>query len=325
MNAPPVSLETEASPAVAAFLRGTPGATLFHDPDWSACLEAAGYDPRWLVVRDGDAVCGVLPFGVRRRLGLAETVSQPYGTPGGPVVADDDAGVAAALLRRFAAEAGGALGFRMEVSVLAPVRPMLEHVFPGEVTPVVTPVVPLADGFDRVWNDLYDKEVRTAVRQAGRKGIVVARETGSAAVDALHGLHAAQCAAWGVRPLPRPLLARVTEGLGDRAAAWVARGEDGAPQAAALVLLDPGREAIPWVSGASRESRRTKAYIALMNDALRDAAERGHTGWNWGGSVGKDSLASFKRDMGGVDVPRYRVFREAGWFRTLRGLRGGRS
>jgi len=95
--------------AWARCVEGCPRASLFHHPLWCAAVEQVfGHRPRHLMALRGPQTVGVLPLmEVRSLLGGVMLVSVPYGTYGGMVGDDEQAGAAlAAGAVRLAHECG---------------------------------------------------------------------------------------------------------------------------------------------------------------------------------------------------------------------------
>ncbi len=322
MGAP--RLVSETPPGLDALVESDPRSVLFLRPRWLSALARAYPDfrVRYLAAGEPGRLRGVLPLMERRWLGLRETVSLPFGTYGGPLLADPgDGDTARDLAAAFLARARRPFSFRWEMTVAdAPPRPAagLEAVLGRWRRPGRTLTIDLGGGPDAVW-EAYEGRARTSVRKSVQSGVTVAVEPGAAALDVLHRLHAAQ---GRTREVPwhhsRRALDAVAEVLGpEEARVFVARHR-GEPVCAALVLSRVGREAIPWVTGARPESRPLNAFHHLMHTAIRDAAARGCRTWNFGASAESDRVERFKTAFGARPKPLLRYFHESAWVPRLR-------
>ncbi len=150
------------------FVRGMAGAKLCHVPAWNAMVEATfGHKGYYLVAREGDRICGVLPFmHVRSRLFGNRMISQPFSDYGG-VLASDPAAVEA-LYRRAVEIATQCRCRSIEFRNTTPL-PYDLHVR----TDKISMCLPLRSDPQEVWQDLRHK-TRNRVVKAQREGLVVA-------------------------------------------------------------------------------------------------------------------------------------------------------
>jgi hypothetical protein len=278
------------------------------------------YRPLYLVAREHGAVRGLLPIVVQRRFGFRQLISLPHGTHGGPVVARD-AGAAAALGRAFAREAGRRDVLRFEMTIPEASSALREALAPSlghavtegrahEITlhPERSPAAVTAG---------YARGTRRSLEAAERGGVRVTWGREAARQRLAARLHREQARAWvGIPPHPEEAVAGMIAAYGEDARVYVAEHEAGA--LAACVVLDDGDEAVPWLSGATPESRDRNAFHLLIDVALRDAAARGVRRWHFGGSGGNPRIEYFKESFGARPVPVYRYHRLAGWAKRLR-------
>ena len=298
--------------------------TLHQNPRWMEAL-ARGY-PEWqrrFAVGAPGKLSAVLPFMELTRRGLRQIVSLPFGTYGGPLdlggAEQDDF---AELCRHFRKQLQSPRTLRAEMTLFRPSRKLSSaaaQVFGDLAGSYNTFLVPLAKGFSWIWDTGYENDVRRCVRKARKSGVIVAEETTEDGAKLLRTLHGLQMAGWGEKPHTARGLWAVAESLGADAKIWVARRHK-QPLCAVLVLYHQGREVYPWVSGAVPEAREVRAYHCMMNDAIEEACGRGYQVWNWGGSVGRDSVERFKWSMAGQEEPIMRIFYESAWMGRLRSL-----
>ena len=323
-----LQLTSEAPPAWGEWIEAFPGRTLYHTPHWirAICAAYPEYVPRFLVDEEHQVL---IPYVIFSKKGLRQILSLPFGTFGGPIYApqtEDE--VLRRALRGFKKKLRGLQVLRYQLAVVNP-EPRLQRLL-GEVfgepqlQQFSTYVVPLEKGFDWIWNTGYENDVRRCVRKAEKSGVTLAEETTLQGAEVLFELYRLQTKTWRIKGHSAEALWQVAQELGSQARIWVTRRE-GRPLTAVLTLYDPGREVRPWVSGANEESRGVKAYHYMMNCIMKHGCDEGYALWDWGGSVGRSSVESFKQSMAGQPVPVIQVFKEAGWYSRLRGISSQRQ
>jgi CelD/BcsL family acetyltransferase involved in cellulose biosynthesis len=320
-----VQLVDRAPESWGALWEADPRATFFQHPRWMEAV-TRGYPadrPLWLTAEEGGRAVGIVPLVRRRKWGLDQYLSMSFGTHGGPLVAAPDPGpVIAALAGGFRRLCVAPRVVRSEMTVLDPpvaVRAALAGSLGDWFQDFRTHLVDLTVGFDELWNHRYAKNTRNCVRMAERAGVAVGVERGGEAVEILCRFHAAQAEAWeGIQPHPREAVAGIVGALGSDARIYVARTEGGDPLAAVLNLEHGGREVHCWMSGSSPEARPLRAFHLLLSTAIREAAGRGFSSWDFGASGGNPKIEFFKASFGARPVPVLRCSRIAGWFRRLR-------
>lgn len=155
------------SPACAAFVRQQPDAKLCHMPAWSRMVEDAfDHKAYYLVAREGERICGVLPMmHVRSRLFGSRLISQPFSDYGGPLA--DGAVASDALYRRAVEIAEDCHCESIEMRNTAPL-PYELHARNDKVSMCL----PLSSDAQEVWSGLRHK-TRNRVRKAERAGFTV--------------------------------------------------------------------------------------------------------------------------------------------------------
>ncbi len=300
---------------------------LYLQPHWLDALSRAypRFHPRHLVLYEDGRSAGVLPVVETLRLrGFgAEVVSLPFGSYGGPVLAPGvDIEGARLLVRAYRRFIDRRRVFRHDLTafeVPEAVGRVLNEELGDLRVPDRTWLIDLDRKASARW-DSYEGRARTAVRKARKSGVTAGIETGSEAVDVFFELHRAQSLtranSWHHA---REALAAVVEALGADAQIWVARHE-GRPVCAALVVVRPGREAHPWLTGAIPASRPLNAFQYLVHEAMEHAAENGCRLWNFGPSAGSESVEYFKTGFSGRWEPLMKYYREASWVPVVRRL-----
>ncbi len=315
-------LDADAPPeGMDALWTSVPGATLFLQPRWTETLSRAfpGLRSRYLIAREGNRLTGVLPYTLKRKLGLDQVLSSPFGTHGGPLTADGP--TASRLAEAFHKRATRPTVVRCELTVFDPSSELTEALRPSLGTwfqEFQTHVIDLTPGHEELWLHRYRRNTRNCVRMAERAGLLYTVERDEAALAFLARTHAEQAEAWtGIPPVPLEALRVVMDAYGNDARILVGRRE-GEPVCAILMLEQSGRETHAWVSGAVPEARPLRAYHGLIDATIKDACSRGVAAYHFGGSGRKEKLEFFKETFAAKPVPVLRCFHMAGWFRRLR-------
>lgn len=268
----------------------SPGATVFHHPDWCAAVAAAfGHRPHHRVALRGDRIVGVLPLmEVNSLLAGRLLVSVPYGNYGGMLC--DDAQVAAALGEHAArlAEAQGARVLELR-SVTAGV-PGFENV----------------DGYLGFTRDLplhpnemetfLPRKARAAARHAReREGLVIQHDTNLART--VWRLYCRSMRRLGSINYPYRLFVELFARLGERAWATVAwQGQRPLAGTISLVFRDT---VMPYIVGTDDRARCEGAtnllYWAVAERAVRSGLRRFDFGRSRQDNHG---AVSFKKNQG---------------------------
>lgn len=182
------------------FLAASPQATVYHIPEWRDALVATyGYTPVYLGCFDADGLAGVLPMmEVASWLTGRRLVSLPFSNVCGPIGGREAS-------RHLLEEAIGLYQARgdgaVEIRTQADINPVQ---FNGlrSVSYFITSIVDLDPDPTVVWKRFKDRNVRTEVRQAGKKGITARAGTGEADLKRFYDLYAPSRQAHGVPPQP---------------------------------------------------------------------------------------------------------------------------
>lgn len=325
-----VAVERETDPRTWGALNAAdPDASIFHDPLWLGALLSLyrEFQPHHLVARDETGrLLGGLPAVRIDRGGLRQILSLPFGSYGTPLVAAG-AGESPELIRGRLVEAWRLEARRAGV-VRAYLAPFARHApdpararLPGSWRRAErTHLIPLDEGFEKIWFERYDKENRTASRKAVRLGVVVTPESGPAAAEILESLYRHQAREWTWHALYRYGLFRaMLERLGERARLWIARHQE---QPVFAVLAFQHKDTVmPWVSGASPGARALCAGNLIHKVIIEDACRRGSALYNFGSSGGLPGIEAFKVAFGGEPFDYFSYFHEVPLFGAARRLR----
>jgi CelD/BcsL family acetyltransferase involved in cellulose biosynthesis len=310
-----------------------PNASFFHGPAWIEALTEAYpyYRADWLSATAPDGrLIGALPV-IESRRGAVQRLSLPYGTYGTPLADEADAAtrnaIRGALLAAWWRMARRWSTARAHLVLFVPPggEPLPEWPGAAATTPERTQLVDLSVGFDRLWNEVFDGDVRTSCRKAERLGVTIEPAAGAAGLAELARLYQEQAAGWtNHTPFPAALFPALAEraAAGDDGdapvEAWLARHE-GRVVAAQLLLIHRGM-VLSWLAPNTPDARRLNAPTLLYRTILEAMCRRGHAWFNFGSSRHAPALEEFKRGLGGRPHDYAVCLREAAWFRPLHRL-----
>lgn len=164
-----VTLDKSHDAMVEEFLKTRDEATVYHTPEWrDATVSTYGYEPVYLGCVEEDKLTALFPMMfVKSWLTGRRLVSLPFSNTCGPV---GSSGATAPLieeaLRIYAERRARALEIRTQPSI----KRVSDDRFKG-VNYFITSIVRLYPDPDRVWKGFKDRNVRTEVRQAMKKGV----------------------------------------------------------------------------------------------------------------------------------------------------------
>jgi hypothetical protein len=194
-----VTLTGEHDQKLRNFLLETGGATVYHTPEWrDAVLATYDYEPHYLAHMDGDRIEAILPLMlVKSWLTGTRLVSLPFANVCGPL---GSRACFAALIEEATRIAGSSGARTLELRTQADLNDIADDRF-TRLSYFVTSVVPLDSDPEVVWNRLKG-DVRTKVRQAEKKGIVVSERSTDADLRHFYNLFVEGRLKHGVPPQP---------------------------------------------------------------------------------------------------------------------------
>jgi hypothetical protein len=307
-------------------LKSSPEALAFHTPEWLSCICAGGaYEDASLAYETVDDRMLILPL-VRRRwlpTPLTTEASPPYGWGSvGPISTDP--------IRREDLEAILLdLARRGVLRVTVRPNPLAERgAAPPTPRTVLVPlrafVLDLEGGYEHVWTRRFKPDVRTRVRKAARRDMVVESDSEGRLVPVFHDLylksvdrwaHQGEIPSWLLRPYLRHHESRrkfevVGRTMQEACRIWVAR-VDGKP-AAAIIVLTLGANAYYWRGAMDKDlAGPTRANYLLQARAIAQACHDGCRWYQMGETGFGEGLARFKAGFGAAphDYVEYRIER----------------
>ncbi len=294
----PLTVEREVS--YAEFVAAHPDALISYTLAYRDLLvETLGCQPRYAVAVRDAAVVGVMPMmSVDGEPGTVLNSLPYFGSNGGPLAGDAQA--CDALCAWYSEQTRGH-GVVAATVVANPLAQAAADVVHDVVDSRIAHVTALAGGGGA------DAGILVAIDGSARRNVAKARRLGTAVAvendrfDELQALHRQSMTAIGA-PVKAPeffdAVVRHFRPSTDFDL-YVAR-TDGAAVAALLVFYC-GQTVDYYVPAVSPPHRAEQPMAAILLQAMGDAARRGFTRWNWGGSLpAHHSLQRFKAKWGGV-------------------------
>jgi hypothetical protein len=308
-------LDASGEPEYEQFVLDHPAGLLYHSLAYRDLLvRELDCRPEYLVARGAGGLRGVMPLMWRDRDGAAVVNALPYfGSHGAPMATDRPAAEAllaayADLVRSEGVAAGTVIGNPFDADVGAPVHTHVDH--------RINQATDLSGCRSR--DDVLamcEPSARRNVRKARSAGVEVARDV--AAMGRLAQLHRENMDVMGA-PAKTPQFFGTVQDIftaGESFDVWAARldGE----VVAALLTFTHGRTVEYFTPAIDHRHRSTQPLAALLVEAMADAAARGRSRWNWGGTwPSHETLFRFKRKWGATARP-YRYYTQVNDRRLL--------
>lgn len=301
-------------PAYDAFVRSVPEALLYHGAAYQRLL--AGFltaEPAHLIARNSSGeIVGVLPAFVSAPGAFGPVFnSLPfYGSNGGAVTAAGDREVVGRLLAAASAHAQS-LACAAATVITSPFDPAddvyargFAHDMTDTRTGQVSTLPAIGDTFEAQLTAQFHRKTRAVVHKAVNSPITVASEPGDDALAFIVREHHAAIAAKQGLAKPDRFFAQVAQTFeyGRDYETFIAR-LDGTP-IAGLLLFYFNRTVEYFTPVVTPEYRPMQPLSRIIWEAMRAAAGRGLTYWNWGGTwASQTTLYSFKQRFGAIDRP----------------------
>lgn len=278
------------------FVRAQANASIYHLSGWREVLKRTyGIRTRYLSVRDGGRVVGILPLA---RIGAPvlgwKLVSLPYHMYGGLLAKGAEAAVRLVEGAVSAARAEGA--GEVELRNVAPVGcGLLQR------TDKVSLVLPLPEDPEELWKS-FPAKVRNQCRKGEKEGLEFEVDPPDA-LDAFYSVMVVNMRDLGSPVHAREFFAAAREGFPRAGRVSVVRYR-GATVAAGFTLAFKDKVEIPWASSL-REYHRLCPNMFLYWNTLKDSIGRGVREFDFGRSTVNSGTHRFKQQWGGREVPLY--------------------
>lgn len=286
MNAQVLS---SSDPQVDAYVKSQPQCKICHLPAWSRMLERTfGYEPHYLVTREGDAVRGVLPLTrVRSRLFGDRMISQAFSNYGGVLADSPEAQqeLFSLAAKRAAQRQCASIEFRNIVSLPYDLQPR-----PGKLCMHLA----LTADPEQLWKGL-DAKVRNQVRKAQKSGVVAA--SGQAELlDEFYEVYTVRMHQLGSPCYPRKLMAAIMADFPQSGRVFVVR-KDGRTLGAAFIMSFNGFAEIPWAATLVEFNPLCPNNL-LYWSVLEHCCKAGDRWFDFGRSTVESNTHKFKEQWG---------------------------
>lgn len=293
--APAVTIEPWSAarePEVAALVAAHPEGLVYYTPAFRRYLLAvAGGECRSRLAIAEGRVTGVLPLlALAGPYGVVLNSLPFFGSNGG--ILSTSAAAESALLAEYD---------RVAAEVV--VATWISHPFMDTVVPRHT----LTDERIAQWTTLAGAELPAGIESSARRNIQKARAEGvtvredDTALPFLEATHRENMAAIGGRAKPASFFASLREMTAGRD--WRLHLAERAGQPLAALLTFEAAKTVEYVMPVVIESARTlQPTAAILAAAMTDAAARGFTRWNWGGTwLTQEGVYRFKKKWGAAE------------------------
>ncbi len=271
-------VKPEQDDAVRGLLEVSDQATIYHTPEWrDALVDTYGYEPLYLGLFDRDRLTAIMPLMfVKSWLTGRRLVSLPFSNTCGPI-GDEDSGRALIeeALRLYGEHGASAL----EVRTRADVNSMVDDRF-SSVSYFITSIVRLYEDPEKVWKGFKDRNVRTEVRQAHKKGVRVRAGENEEDLRDFYLLFAASRLQHGVPPQPFKFFRNLWRHLRPKYLDLFIATHDGRT-VGGLITLSFGRTMSAAYIGADMAYRSHRVHQTLFWKAMETGCTRGHTGFDF--------------------------------------------
>ena len=297
-------------------LEGSPDATFFHSPAWMRILTNSfdRFTGRWITIRSGSSLEGVMPF-VEVGRGPFKTIwSLPFGTYGGPVATDPRLGKD--MIDAFLAMASRPMCLEAAAVLIG-----AEH--PLDLPPGVAQrreecrIIELEGDFAYYRSKLLGSKRRQLCNRAEEAGVVVRPIDDPAVMREFYDAYERESASWGgVHPYPYLLFEEILAHR-DRGAFVMGAFLDGEFLGGHIDFFF-GNQAQAWQAGLTERASAFEVSAMLVVGAVEEAYRRGMKYFNLGSSDGNEGIIFFKESLGGREH-NYRIVEAAsGWYRFIR-------
>ena len=283
------------SPECDAYVDTRPDGRICHLTAWSDMVSTLfGHRPMYLVAREDDSICGVLPTTqVRSRLFGNRIISQAFSDYGG-VLCDHD-------------EARDALyGGAVELAVQRGCETIEFRNFdllPYDLhrrTDKVTMLIPLDGGAEQVWTNVRP-EIRKQTRKAKKLGLV-SDSGGDELLKDYYRIYSARMHELGTPAYPRKLMSGLLNAFPGQVRLFVTRADNGDTVAAGLATCYNGMAEVRFSATLTRFNRMYPNRL-LYWTMVEYYCEHGARVFDFGRSTVGGGNYEFKRRWRAQEVP----------------------
>ncbi|MEE9270215.1 MAG: GNAT family N-acetyltransferase [Candidatus Krumholzibacteria bacterium] len=295
-----------------------PKASFFHTLEWGQCVQSIfkGWNRFFLTARsDGELIAAIPAMRLSKR-GVFAMMSMPFGTYGGPLVADGaPPGISDDLSRRFFEAARPA---RVAFAELVDFPAQLAAVPFKRMRSVEDEarVLSLEPGYDKLWTGFKDTN-RNKIRKAEKSGVTIklaeSREDFLAYNEVL-----SECSRRWEEPTQfhREFFEALWELHNGGIQMWLAV-HDGAI-ISGLLNFAHNKSVMNWGTVSLPSARHLAPVNLLHARAIEHAVDKGFSLYNFGSSAGMEGVDKFKATFGAERLRYYHHVLEKRWFPIFR-------
>lgn len=295
-----IRLDRSHDPLIEDFLRASGKASVYHTPEWrDAVISTYGYEPIYLGSMEEGRLKALLPtMLVESWLTGRRLVSLPFSNICGPVGDPrETAPLVEEALRVFRERRAKALEFRTQIGI----NEVTDRRF-TKVSYFITSIVRLDPDPDLVWKSFKDRNVRTEVRQAMKKGVETRAGESEADLKRFYDLFAASRLRHGVPCQPykffRNLWRHMAPRYLDLILATVEERVVGG-----LITLGMGKTLCAAYIGSDYAYRSRRVHQLMFWKAMEMGCERGFQAFDFLRTPkSSESLRYFKTRWGAYEV-----------------------
>lgn len=278
------------------FLSGTPGASIYHTPEWMKFLkETFRYVPYYLFALDESGmITGLFPlFLVSGKLTGKRLVSLPFSHQCGPIGNDDSIPV----LLKEAKSLSNSLG---ETKILVNAR--IDSPGFSYNTLYSTFILDLVQDPNAIWKMLDRGSVRWAIKRAKKEGVSVRESRDPIDVREFYRLNCLTKRELGVPCHPKRFLDNLFNYLGNNIKLYIAEHEGSIIGGG--IFLYYKAQVIYGYGAADPDSLHLHPYHAFLWEGIREACSQRYGSFDFGRTFHKDTgLIEFKRRWGTREIP----------------------
>lgn len=295
-------LETAGESSYREFLSGHENSLLYYSLKYRDMLvELLECESKYLVAEDNGKVAGILPLMVKHGEYGSVVNSLPfYGSNGGILAADENA------YRLLLGEYNRIAGSDRTAAATLVANPLetfdyhgISHDMTDKRIGQWTPLPGREDPGEKLMGSFHYK-TRNMIRKAQKSGVTV--KIDNTAMEFIKHLHKRNMAAIGGKPKPDRFFTLVERHFLPTVDYDIYTASKDGQFIAGLLVFYFNRTVEYFTPVTEKVYRNVQPLSAIIYRAMIDAAQRGFTWWNWGGTwVTQEGVYRFKKRWGTVD------------------------
>ena len=158
---------------------------------------------------------------------------------------------------------------------------------------------------------LFHPKTRNHIRKATKSNVLISHSDSLGIIEKLAAVHKENIEAIGGQAKPWPVFAAIRGSFDYNQDFRIYVAERNGEFIAALLVFFYNQTAEYFTPGTCAHARVYQPMSLLIFEAMKDAAKRGLSNWNWGGTwVGQSGVYDFKKRWGTSDIKYYYYVRE---------------